>query len=215
MTREIAPRSEPRVRRFSLGKFLRNDQGVSAVEFALIAPVFFGILLVAFEFGFAFYARAILQGAVEEAARTASLENTQWDEIENLVNNKVRQVIPVSDSETEISFDLDPTYYANYVDLELPEDFEDDNNNNEWDPEECFVDRNSNTTYDVDIGLSGRGGAQDVVVIDATLVYNRPFPIWGLFNLEQTQTIRISTFLRNQPFSAQAQNVGVRICPAP
>ena len=191
------------------------EQGVSAVEFALIAPVFIGILLVAFEFGFAFYARAILQGAVEEAARTASLENTQWTAISDRVNSRVRQVIPVSDSETEISFDLDPTYYANYVDLELPEDFEDDNNNNQWDIDECFVDRNHNQIYDTDVGLEGRGGAQDVVVIDATLVYVRPFPLWRMFGLEPTQTIRISTFLRNQPFSAQAQNVGVRICPAP
>jgi Flp pilus assembly pilin Flp len=195
-------------------RFLRNNRGVAAVEFALIAPVFIGMLLVVFEFGFAFYAKAVLQGAVEEAARTASLENTRWDEIGDRVNSQVRKVIPASNSETDISFDIDPVYYANYVDVTLPEDFEDNNNNNLWDPDECFVDRNKNGIYDTDVGLEGRGGAQDVVAISATLIYVRPFPLWTIFDLEPTQTVRVNTFLRNQPFSAQAAESSVRICPA-
>lgn len=196
-------------------KNLRCDNcGIAAVEFALLAPVFIGILLVVFEFGFAFYARAVLQGAVDEAARTATLENTEWTDISERVSTQVRSVIPVSEAETDISFNLDPVYYANYVDIQLPEDFEDNNNNDQWDPEECFVDRNDNATYDTDVGLSGRGSAQDVVAIDATLSYVRPFPLWQMFGLEQRQTIKISTFLRNQPFSAQAAQVNERICPA-
>lgn len=198
-----------------LRRCLRDKRGVSAVEFAFLAPVFLGIMLVAFEFGFVFYARAVLQGAVEEASRTASLENTNWDNISDSVNAQVRRVIPASDADTQISFELDPTYYVNFVDIALPEDFEDNNNNNMWDPEECYVDRNNNQTYDTDVGLEGRGGAQDVVAIDATLTYVRPFPLWKMFGLEPTQTIRVSTFLRNQPFSAQSAQVGVRICPQP
>ena len=193
----------------------RDSRGISAVEFALLAPVFLGVLLVVFEFGFAFYARAVLQGAVDEAARTATLENTEWDEISLRVSNQVRSVIPASDAETDISFDLDPVYYANYVEIDLPEDYDDDNGNNIWDPEECFVDRNNNDTWDEDVGLEGRGGAQDVVAIDATLTYARPFPLWQLFGMESTQTVKISTFLRNQPFSAQAAQTREPICPAP
>lgn len=198
-----------------LRRLAADTRGISIVEFALIAPVFLGILMMTFEFGFAFYARAIMQGAVEEAARTASLENTEWTRISDRVNRQVRRVIPVSDANTEISFQLDPTYYANYVDIALPEDFDDNNNNDQWDTDECFVDRNNNRIYDTDVGIAGRGGAQDVVAIDATLTYVRPFPLWNLFGLEQTQTIRVSTFLRNQPFSAQAAQVNTRICPAP
>ena len=191
----------------------RDSRGVSAVEFALLAPVFLGILLVVFEFGFAFYARAVLQGAVDEAARTATLENTQWTRISQRVSDQVKRVIPASDAETDISFELDPVYYANYVEINLPEDFEDNNNNNEWDSDECFVDRNNNASYDIDVGVAGRGSAQDVVMIQATLTYVRPFPLWKMFRLDPTQTIQVSTFLRNQPFSAQAAQVNERICP--
>jgi len=193
----------------------RNDRGISVVEFALLAPVFLGILLTVFEFGFAFYARAVLQGAVDEAARTATLENTEWEAISDRVSNQVRAVIPTSDAETDISFDFDPAYYSNYVDLNLPEDFEDNNNNDEWDSDECFVDRNNNAIYDTDVGLEGRGGAQDVVAIDATLSYVRPFPLWQMFDIDPQQTIHITTFLRNQPFSAQAAQSSVQVCPEP
>jgi Flp pilus assembly protein TadG len=195
-------------------RILRNNSGIAAVEFALLAPVFLGVLLTVFEFGFAFYARAVLQGAVEEAARTASLENTEFTAISQRVSDQVTNVIPASDADTDISFELDPVYYSNYVDLVLPEDFEDNNNNDQWDSNECFVDRNSNATYDTDVGLEGRGGAQDVVAITATLSYARPFPLWRMFGLEPRQTIRVSTYLRNQPFSAQAAQTSVQICPA-
>jgi len=195
-------------------KVLMHDAGVAAVEFAFVAPIFIGLLMITFEFGFAFYARAVLQGAVEEAARTATLENTQWSQISERVNERVRAVIPTGNAETDISFEFDPVYYANYADLLIPEDFEDNNNNNAWDPEECFVDRNQNRVYDTDVGLDGRGGAQDVVTIDAKVTYVRPFPMWELFGMSQNQTVRVSTYLRNQPFSAQAAQESIRICPA-
>ena len=197
----------------SLRKLMRSDSGVTIVEFALLAPVFLGVLLTVFEFGFAFYARGVLQGAVDAAARTASLENTEFTQISERVSRQVKAVIPSSEAETDISFELDPVYYSNYRDLQLPEDFEDNNNNDQWDSNECFVDRNNNAIYDTDVGISGRGGAQDVVAITATLSYARPFPLWRMFGLEPRQTIRVSTFLRNQPFSAQAAQSSVPICP--
>lgn len=193
---------------------LNRESGLAAVEFAILAPVFLGLLMITFEFGFAFYARAVLQGAVEEAARTASLENTQWSAISERVNEQVSSVIPAGSAQTDISFEFDPVYYANYSEIQVPEDFEDNNNNDQWDANECFVDRNGNRSYDTDVGLSGRGGAQDVVTIDATVTYVRPFPMWGLFGMDQRQTIRVSTYLRNQPFSAQASQQSMQICPA-
>lgn len=202
------------LRRAQKWAIVRLESGVAAVEFAILAPVFLSLLMVTFEFGFAFYARAILQGAVEEAARSASLENTQWSAISQRVSSQIKTVIPTANAQTDISFQFDPVYYASYADIEVPEDFEDNNNNDQWDPEECFVDRNSNRNYDTDVGLDGRGGAQDVVTIDATVSYVRPFPIWGLFGLDQRQTIRVSTYLRNQPFSAQAAQQSLQICPA-
>ncbi len=195
-----------------LRRLRRDRRGVSTIEFAFIMPAFFFLLLGSLEFGFAFYARAVLQGAVEQAARRASLENWAFTDIERDVANQVKSVIPVADANTQIRFDLDSTYYANYADIERPEDFTDANGNGRLDRGECFVDRNGNSSWDTDVGLDGRGSAQDVVVIDAEIQYWRPFPLWTLFGFDDTQTLRTTTILRNQPFTAQASRVGVRIC---
>ncbi|WP_165362134.1 TadE/TadG family type IV pilus assembly protein [Qipengyuania thermophila] len=191
----------------------RCESGVSAVEFGFVGPIFIMLLMAVFDTGFSIYTRAVLQGAVEEGARTASLENTQWEVIKQRVNNQVRAVIPAANPETDISFEIDPFYYQNYADVVIPEDFTDLNANGRWDPNECFVDRNGNRSYDEDVGIQGRGGAQDVVAIRAQLEFRRAMPLWNMLGQPQTMTLVASTYLRNQPFSGQASRVGVRICP--
>jgi len=203
-----------RLARGRLARDLAADRsGVSVVEFAFVAPVFLTMLMAVFDLGFLVYAKAVLQGAVEDGARSASLENTQWTTIKNRVNSQIRAVIPADNASTDISFTFDPTYYGNYADVGLPEDFTDTNGNGKHDSTECYVDRNSNRTYDTDVGLAGRGGAQDVVSISAQVTYKRIFPFWAFMGQSQNQTITARTYLRNQPFSAQAARVGVRICP--
>ncbi|KRA83267.1 TadE/TadG family type IV pilus assembly protein [Altererythrobacter sp. Root672] len=198
----------------TLRKVLTDETGSTIIEFAILAPVFLLMLMAVFDFGFLIYAKAVLQGAVEEGARSASLENTEWSSIKKRVNSQVVAVLPVGDASTDIQFTFDPQYYANYNDIMLPEDFTDKNSNNQWDANECFVDRNGNGTYDTDVGMAGRGGAQDVLSISAQVTYTRIFPLWAMLGDSQTHTIMASTYLRNQPFSAQAARVGVKICPA-
>jgi Flp pilus assembly protein TadG len=52
-----------------LRRFRRNTRGSAALEFAMIAPVFFAFLFPMFEVGITFAADAVLQNAVNDAAR--------------------------------------------------------------------------------------------------------------------------------------------------
>lgn len=196
-----------------LRRLRRNQDGIAITEFGFVAPIFCLLLMGIFDQGYALYIQSALQGAVQEGARQASLENTLWTDIEAKVNQKVRNVVPSSDPNTVISFTLDPTYYQNYNDIGLPEDFTDANGNGRYDYPECFVDRNGNRAWDQDVGVAGRGGAQDVVSIKASITFKRVFPFWKLVGQPDQTTLSATTFLRNQPFSAQATRVGVRICP--
>lgn len=211
------PARESRLAR--LRRLRRDKDGLAITEFAFVAPLFLLMLMGIFDQGFAMYIQSALQGAVQDGARQASLENTLFADIEAKVNQQVRNVVPTSDPSTEITFTLDPTYYQNYNEIGMPEDFEDkfrgnpSVKNGTYDPDECFVDRNGNRQWDQDVGLAGRGGAQDVVSIKASLRYKRIFPFWNMIGQPQTQVLTATTFLRNQPFSAQATRVGVRICP--
>jgi len=56
--------------------FLRNRQGGTAVEFALIAPVFFVLVIGAVEVGLLCWAQLALQQGSEAAARCASINKT-------------------------------------------------------------------------------------------------------------------------------------------
>jgi hypothetical protein len=199
-----------------LRRLRRDARGLAATEFAFVAPIFILMLMGIFDQGFAMYIQAALHGATQEGARQASLENTLFSDIEAKVNRQVRNVVPTSDPNTEITFTLDPTYYQNYNEIELPEDFEDKTRAGVKDGiyqlDEWYVDRNGNNQRDTDVGLAGRGGAQDVVSIKASLTYRRIFPFWSLIGQPQNQVLSATTFLRNQPFSAQATRVGVRKC---
>lgn len=231
---------------------LRKDRdGLAATEFGFVAPIFLLLLMGIFDQGFAMYIQAALQGAVQEGARQASLENTQWGDITARVNTQVRNVVPTGDPNTEITFTLDPTVYQSYNELQMGEHFTDkerapftqngtydgdeaftDSNGNEiWDPgesfsdknrgvkngtrdsDECFVDQDGDKVWDSNVGVSGRGSGQDVVSIKASLTYKRIFPFWNMVGQPQNQVLTASTFLRNQPFSAQSQRTGVTICP--
>ncbi|PLX34390.1 MAG: pilus assembly protein [Hyphomicrobiales bacterium] len=58
------------IRRRRRGKTFGDDQsGVTAVEFALIAPPFFALLLALFEVGLVFFSGSVLENAVNDAAR--------------------------------------------------------------------------------------------------------------------------------------------------
>ena len=210
-----APMRLARLRRLG-----RNKDGVAITEFGFVAPVFLLMFMGIFDQGYALYIQSALQGATQEGARQASLENSLWTDIEAKVNDQVRTVVPSSDPNTVISFKLDSTFYQNYNDIGLPEDFTDIARgspavkNGIYDPDECFVDRNGNKQWDQDVGVAGPGGAQDVVSIKASITYKRVFPFWKLIGQPSEQTLTATTFLRNQPFSAQATRVGTKICPA-
>lgn len=198
---------------------VKDERGVAVTEFGFVAPIFILLVMGIFDTGFAMYTQSVLQGATVEGARLASLENTLETEIVARVNKQVLNVIPSGDPDTEITFDFDPVYYQNYAEIELPEDFTDKERgtpavkNGIYDPDECYVDRNGNRQWDDDVGIAGRGGAQDVVAIKTTVTYRRIFPFWKMIGQPQNQKLTATTFLRNQPFSAQAPRVGVRICP--
>ena len=51
-----------------------DEQGTSVMEFGLMVTVFVGMLLGLFDLGQLAYTQAVLNGAVQEAARSSSLE---------------------------------------------------------------------------------------------------------------------------------------------
>lgn len=69
MTQQAAPR-RPHVRRLTiLPRFRKNEEGVAAVEFALVAGPFLFLLFAIIEFAMVFFASQVLETATASASR--------------------------------------------------------------------------------------------------------------------------------------------------
>ena len=91
-------------------KRIRNERGSVAVEFGLIAPIFFLLLFGIIDFGRAFYTVHDLAAAVREGARYAAVLDDpagRADEVRTVVKNFALSFggSPVTDAQIEVDFD--------------------------------------------------------------------------------------------------------------
>ncbi len=175
------------------------------MEFALVAPIFLLMLMGMFVLGQQVYASALLQGALQQAARDSTLERGQGDygKIDARLEEAVLPIIPGA------TIVLQRRNFATFSDTRIPEQFTDTNNNGKCDDGEPFEDIDGDGILDADRGRDGIGGARDAVVLTATATYDRLIPIPSLTGLEREVTLRGRTVLRNQPFDAQGKRVAM------
>ena len=205
----MAGRNLPGLAR-SLPKGLRRDQrGAAAVEFAMTAPILFLMIAGTLDMAQGYYVNTVLQGAVNSAARKSSLQSGQTSSstLDSLVSDMIKNVMP----KATVTFVR--KNYAEFTSVGMPEDFTDTNKNGKYDSNECFVDMNGNSVWDADMGKTGLGGANDVVVYTVTVNYNRLFGLGSYLGLPLSQTVHATTILKNQPFATQSTRTGTSVCP--
>jgi Flp pilus assembly pilin Flp len=192
-----------------LKRLQRQDDGATLVEFAIIAPIFFALLLALFDLGQSVYVRSTLNGAMQEAGRNSGLESgfDNQGTIDQYVADQVHAVT------ADANIEFKRMNYRDFSQVGKPEDFIDANKNGVYDDNECFTDANGNGEWDADMGANGLGGANDVVAYSATVTYERLFPLWNLLGLQPTTQVSATTIMRNQPFSTQAARPTKQICP--
>ncbi|MCI1143877.1 pilus assembly protein [Sphingomonas sp. WKB10] len=188
---------------------LRSDRrGATVIEFALVIPVVCALLAAGFEFGYRVYLNAVIQGALLEASRTASVGNVTEQQIEAIVLNRVSTLSNASNVKA-----IRKENFYNFSNVGKPEKLKfDKNGNGLYDPaEDCYEDANNNNTYDYQSN-AGLGTADDIIRYSVVVDYPNIMPVRQLLGLGGRQTIVASTVLRNQPFTSRAMPT-VR-CPA-
>ncbi len=179
---------------------LKDESGVTAIEFGFVAPILFLMLMGMFDLGFQGYAQTMMKGAMQEAGRKSSLEPTlvTTNELDADVREAIKRIAPKAD----VTFVR--KNYTTFGDVSKPEDYEDNNGNGSCDDGEPFDDVNGNGTWDQDRGRDGIGGARDAVLYRATATYPRIFPLHGFIDgMTDEVTITGETVLRNQPYDEQ------------
>ena len=186
--------------RLRLQQLAAENEGVTAVEFALIAPVLLMMVMGIFDLGHNMYTSSMLQGAIQQAARNSTIEGAAANPaaLDGLVTQAVRAISP------HATLQFGRAAYTNFSDVGQSEDFTDSDSDDVCNNGEPYEDANGNGTWDTDQGIAGQGGARDAVLYSVTVSYPRLFPIARLMpGQTDTFTMQSQTVLRNQPFGLQ------------
>ena len=180
-----------------LARLCRDDSGATLMEFGLIITVFMTLMMGVFDIGHLAYTQSVLNGAVQTAARSSSLETADTAAADAKVTELVQNIAPGSViSASRVS-------YYDFNDIDRAESWNDENGDGDCNDNENYVDENGNGSWDADIGSSGNGGAGDVVVYEVTVNYKTLFPNPFLMADFSNRDLKASVIKKNQPFADQ------------
>lgn len=180
-----------------------DESGATLIEFALILPVLCVLLLGIFDLGYRSYASSVIQGALHEAARMATVGNVNMTQIDARVRQRLSNF---AGSRATITIATESTY--DFASVRRPEKLIIDTAPvGTYNQGDCWEEVTGNTSYDTNRGRNGQGGADDIVRYEVTMTYPRVVPIGRLIGWSENETIVASTVLRNQPFAGRALNV--------
>lgn len=185
----------------------RDRRGAALVEFAIVSPVMVLMMMGLGDLLYQMYAQSVLNGAVQKAGRDSGIEGGAANSttIDGQVESTVRKVVGnATFTESRKSYDT--------FSQVAPEPFVDTNGNNIRDPGECYTNVNGNSTWDVDPGRTGQGGASAVTLYSVSASFPHIFPVSKLFGWPATQTITATTLLKNQPYATQTTITSTTVC---
>ncbi|MEP6839987.1 MAG: TadE/TadG family type IV pilus assembly protein [Bradyrhizobium sp.] len=167
-----------------LRRFRRNRRGSAVVEFALVAPMFFGLLFAIIELAMVFYASQVLETVTQDSARQimtgqAQLANFTQGQFKNLVCSKV---VAMFDCVNGISIDVKS--YSAFSSINIADPIDAGKN---------FVPPNNYLP----------GGPGDIVVV--RLFYQWPLLVTGLgFNISNLsgskRLLTATAAFQNEPY---------------
>ena len=181
-------------------QLLKEQKGVTTIEFAFVAPALFLLVAAIMEVSLIFFALSTMEGAAYMASRAGktgyiATESTREETILGILDQRMGALF-----DTE-KITVETLTYNQFDQIGEGEPFIDVNGNSIREESENYTDVNGNGQYDLDMGIAGMGNASQIVVY----VINYPWPIatpimgqWfgedGIINL----TARAVT--QNEPF---------------
>jgi Flp pilus assembly protein TadG len=188
-----------------------DSRGSHAIEFALIAPILFLLVMSAIEFGLLMFTQMALESALGNVARTTTIGNTTGysDRLSYIRAEFLRQTQGLIHSENiVISSEVVSSQTAKYIEPEMcltkPPRF------GNCPADTAFVDNNGNGVYDGGSLSNDLGKGGDLVQMNVALPWTFFTPIVGRFfrsdqvvgqNLVTgTYVIRTSAVIKNEPF---------------
>jgi len=99
---------------------LRNEKGASAVEFALVLPIFISVIFGIFQFGIAFNNWIAITHAAREGARLAAVKQYNEQRVRDSAPSVQIQSITVSGQGGSIGSPVTVRVTGNVLNIEIP-----------------------------------------------------------------------------------------------
>ncbi|MCS4089673.1 TadE/TadG family type IV pilus assembly protein [Rhizobium sp. BK176] len=179
---------------------MTSEEGATAVEFAMVAPVLIFLTFAIIEMGLAFGADIVLKEATYDAARLGRTgfvaeKSTQ----DAMVKERVKSMAGVIMDTDKIV--ISSLSYKSFDTLKKPEPFVDKNGNGVRDDGENFTDVNGNGKWDADQGASGYGGTAQVVRYTVTYPWTFHTPvIKNIVGNDGTIELSATAVVQNEPY---------------
>lgn len=191
-----------------LARFWSANEGVTAMEFAFVAPVLVLFMMGTIEVSMMMFVQNILESATFNASRLgktgfATPGETREETIRAMVEQRAGGLMDTNLIDIEAV-----SYGGGFGDINQPEPFTDSNGNNIKDVGEPYIDSNGNGAWDSDMGMAGLGVAGDVVVYTVRYPWELMTPVAGYFfdedaldeNEEPVITLSARAVVRNEPY---------------
>ncbi len=192
-------------RRRALSAIVRDRRGATIVEFALVLMPFLTMLLGSLDIGYQVYLNALTNGALERAARKASVGNQTRQQVIDIITDEVRTILPVAQRSDPRAVTVTPLSYFNFSNVGGGERITGDTAPlGEYNATDCYEDRNNNGRYDA----TGGGGADlgtsdDIIYYRVDISAPRLSPLLKAIGLGDTTEVHAKTLIRNQPYGDQ------------
>ena len=174
---------------FSAGR--RGQSGTAAIEFAMIAPIFFLLLFASLETGMAYFANMVLQNGVNETARLirtgqAQSQNMTKDQFRTKMCDEVKVLLSCDSNKLYV----DVRAFASFGGSNAPPPL--DGNGNM-----------SGGMDNYDLGGSSKNGGNTIVLYRAFYKWKLYTPLFGEYFANMSGNIRLlssAAAFRNEPF---------------
>jgi Flp pilus assembly protein TadG len=157
------------------------------------------------DLGYQSYLRATVTGALEKAARKATVGNRTREQVVDLISIEVRGVLPNNSRSVPGAIVVTPQSYYNFSSVGGGERITGDTVPlGSYNSTDCYEDRNGNGRYDATGGGGNDiGTADDIIFYTVTVQVPRLFPIAQMIGWSGNVTAVAKTLIRNQPYGAQ------------
>lgn len=188
-----------RLRRW-IANFRRDNRGVTAIEFAFVAPALVLFIVGTIETGLMLTAQQVLDEATFTGSRTSktgytATGSTQAATISAAIKKAAQSYLdPNKIVVTSLAYD-------DYSAVGQPEPFTDVNKNGKRDAGESFTDTNGNGKWDADRGRSGAGQSGEIVMFTATYSWTLRTPLMAkLIGANGAVPLTARAVVKNEPY---------------